>query len=72
MSDQTNSNETTNQKTLRGVLVNLDLAVAEAFYSLARTGKFFHKKNPTAVARELILQFVEQHKVEETAEESSQ
>lgn len=62
MSNQ-NSNENGNkqQKNLRGVLVNLDLAVAETFYGLARTGKFFNKKSPTAVARELILEFVERH-----------
>lgn len=45
----------------KAVLVNLDVSIAEAFYRLAKSGKFFDKKNPTAVARELIHSFVDQH-----------
>jgi hypothetical protein len=70
MSNQENSNQQEKQaKSLRGVLVNLDLAVAEVFYDLARSGKFFNKKSPTAVARELIQEFVAKNsKVEEVTE----
>ena len=72
MSNQENSNQSSQEKpakNLRGVLVNLDLAVAEVFYDLARSGKFFNKKSPTAVARELIQKFVAEHsKVDEVAE----
>jgi hypothetical protein len=43
-------------KGLRGVLVNLDLALAEEFYRLARTSG----SKPTKVARELISRWVEE------------
>lgn len=41
-------------KGVRGVLVNLDLALAEEFYKLARQDKL----KPTKVARELITRWV--------------
>lgn len=47
---------------LRAVNVYLELQVAEQFYALARTGEFYNKKTPTAVARELIHKFVEDNK----------
>ena len=43
---------------VRAVLVNLDLLTADSFIRLAKTGKYFGVKNPTALARELILRFV--------------
>jgi hypothetical protein len=43
---------------VRAVLVNLDMPTSVLFYELARSGKFFDKNNPTAVARALIEQFV--------------
>jgi hypothetical protein len=50
------------KKKLRAVNVYLELQVAEQFHALARTGEFFNKKTPTAVARELIHKFVEDNK----------
>ena len=48
-------------KDLRGILIHLDVATANLFYSLAKSGQFYNKKSPTALARELVLQFLDKH-----------
>lgn len=48
-------------KGLRGVLVNLDLALAEEFYRLARSSG----SKPTKVARELISRWVTEQQTNE-------
>lgn len=50
----------------RAVLVNLDMPTSVLFYELSRSGKFFDKNNPTAVARALIEQFVNTHAPKQT------
>jgi hypothetical protein len=50
-----------NKKELKGILVHLDVELADKFYELAKSGKFYNKKTPTALARELVLQFLDQH-----------
>ncbi len=67
MSDNTNNTNTNNNdkqsrdkfksKGLRGILVNLELDVAERFYSLAKK----LGSNPTAQARGLIEEFLATH-----------
>ena len=50
-----------NKKDLRGILIHLDVALADKFYNLAKSGQFYNKKSPTALARELVLQFLDKH-----------